>query len=231
MIKRTLCFLFLLAAGFTAFAGDVARFVDLGFSQDGNVYFFGQYGKTDKTFLPYAEIYAVDVKKNDFIQVFKTTGTSRTQNGTEIFDELKAKHINLLSAYNTEPVPVRQMLYLRENENRTTQGVLEFTDFEHSTVDNPLHYSVTLVPYTETTGKTVKSSFYIVIERKHRDGTIIGKTVAGNPAIKREGVTGYRIEKIYSNTLGNSLAIVVEKTLIDDNGVSVRYMIETVYLN
>ena len=46
-----------------AFPGDAAYFVDEGFSKDGSVYVFGQYGKTDKTYNSYAEIYTVDVAK------------------------------------------------------------------------------------------------------------------------------------------------------------------------
>ena len=54
-------------AGFAAFAGDVAVFEDIGFSKDGKTYFFGEYGKTDKKFIPYGEIYGVDVAKNEYI--------------------------------------------------------------------------------------------------------------------------------------------------------------------
>ena len=51
-----------------ALAGDAAVFVDGGFSSDGSVYLFGQYGKTDKSFRGWAEIYTVDVAKNDFVK-------------------------------------------------------------------------------------------------------------------------------------------------------------------
>ncbi len=57
MKKSVICGLVLLL-GFSALsAGDVASFVDKGFSEDGKYYVFGQYGKTDKKYQGYAEIY------------------------------------------------------------------------------------------------------------------------------------------------------------------------------
>ena len=49
-----------LGAAFVA-AGDAAVFDDIGFSADGKTYLFGQYGKTDVNYKPWAEIYTVDV--------------------------------------------------------------------------------------------------------------------------------------------------------------------------
>ncbi len=61
-MKRVLiaaCALSLMAS--FSFAGDAAAFSDIGFSEDGRTYIFGEYGKTDLSFQAYAEIYAVDV--------------------------------------------------------------------------------------------------------------------------------------------------------------------------
>ena len=59
-------------------AGDVASFVDKGFTEDGKYYVFGQYGKTDKKFQGWAEIYQVDIAKNDYVDegIFKTKPSS-----------------------------------------------------------------------------------------------------------------------------------------------------------
>jgi predicted secreted protein len=226
MTKRIISCALLFVAGFLLFAGDVARFVDMGFSRDGKTYFFGQYGKTDKTFLPYAEIYAVDVKKNDFVKTFKTTGATQSQSGFSVFEELTAKNSNFFASYNFSAVPERQILYLREDDSHSAAS-LEFTDFEHSTRDNPVIFSIRLVPYTEGKGKDIQSSFYIVVERKTQLGTLIDRTIAGNPDIKRKGVSGYRIEKIFTDSTGQNLVFVVEKTLAENDGISVRYMVET----
>jgi predicted secreted protein len=217
--------------GFFLFAGDVARFVDMGFSSDGKTYFFGQYGKTDRKFLPYAEIYAVDVKKNDFIKTFKTEGTSQLQSGNNTFDELLAKNITFINTYSCTPVKAQQILYVREDEANPATSTLEFKDFEYSTSGNALYYSVQLVPFVQGSGKNVQSSFYIIVERKNGSGGLIDRTLVGNPDIKRSGVLGYRIEKIFTDAAGKNLVFVVEKTLVDDDSVSVRYMVETAVLN
>ena len=59
--------IFLFIAAAVSFAGDAAVLVDSGFSADGAYYIFGQYGKTDKSFQGWAEIYTVDVAGNDYV--------------------------------------------------------------------------------------------------------------------------------------------------------------------
>jgi predicted secreted protein len=231
MTKQTISFLFLFTVGVLLFGGDAAGFVDMGFSADGRTYFFGQYGKSDKKFLPYAEIYAVDVQKNDFVRVFKSQGTAQTQSGYEVFEELKAKNGAFLNTYSCSASKGQQILYLRADDPRPASEVLEFEDFEHSTRSDPTQYAIRLVPFVEGKGKNALSSFYIVIERKNQAGVTIDRTLAGNPDIKRAGVSGYRIEKIFTDPTGKNLVIVVEKTIEDGDGtISLRYMVETVVL-
>ena len=80
----------------SCFAGDVASFVDKGFTADGKYYIFGQYGKTDKKFQGWAEIYLVDIAANDYVDggVFKTKPTAVTagKGGKEVFEALEAKN-------------------------------------------------------------------------------------------------------------------------------------------
>ena len=70
-------------AAFTAavYAGDIANFVNLGFSADGTKFAFGQYGLQDKTYRAYAEIYAVDIGTNTFLQngIFRTSPSKQTE--------------------------------------------------------------------------------------------------------------------------------------------------------
>ena len=65
MKKHLVGGLFIISAIFGAYAGDSAVLVDNGFSSDGNYYIFGQYGRTDKNFQSWAEIFTVDIEKND----------------------------------------------------------------------------------------------------------------------------------------------------------------------
>jgi len=120
---------------------------------------------------------------------------------------------------------------VREDETKPATSTLEFQDFERSTKENPLYYSVRLIPQVQGSGKNVRSSFYIIVERKTGSGGLIDRTIVGNPDIKRSGVLEYRIEKIFTDADGKSLVFVVEKTLADGDSVSVRYMVETIVLN
>ena len=78
MKKILVCAFSVFFAVCSSFAGDAASFDDIGFSEDGKYYLFGQYGKTDKTYEPWAEIYTVDVAANDFVkgEVFKSRDSS-----------------------------------------------------------------------------------------------------------------------------------------------------------
>ena len=66
-------------------AGDVANFVNLGFSEDSSVCMFGQYGVIDGEERPYAEIYTVNVHKNAFVPngVTKKVFTDEVQPGQD----------------------------------------------------------------------------------------------------------------------------------------------------
>ena len=95
MKKSVICSLVLLLGISVSWAGDVASFVDKGFSEDGKYYVFGQYGKTDKKYQGYAEIYQVDIAANDYVDngVFTTKPTTVTadKGGKEVFEALEAK--------------------------------------------------------------------------------------------------------------------------------------------
>ena len=69
------------------------------------------YGKEDKKFNPYGEIYTVDVAKNDFIpgKVFKVKDKSFTKASKTLFEELYAKHY-------TEIKKARNILSLNHEE-------------------------------------------------------------------------------------------------------------------
>ena len=110
-------------AGISAcFAGDVASFVDKGFTSDGKYYIFGQYGKTDKKFQGWAEIYQVDIAANDYVDggVFKTKPTSVTagKSGKEVFEGLEAKSYYYFKNYPTEKANIDNVLYILDDVNK-----------------------------------------------------------------------------------------------------------------
>lgn len=227
LIWYAVCFL---CAG-AAFAGDVAEFKDLGFSEDGKIYFFAQYGVTDRTFQGYAELYAVDVCKNAFVPdgIFRIQHSSATsgKNGTAVYNQLAEKSGWFLKKYNPQPVSMDSVLYLRSYADKQPGAEIKFKDFENSTVDNPVWYYLTLVADTEKSNGTISSSFFIAVEKKDSAGSIISRKTAGNPQYKRAGVLGYRIEKVFFEQKNKNLVIIVEKQIEDKNGASIRYMAET----
>ena len=65
MKKSFVCSLFLIIGLSAVHAGDVATFVDKGFSEDGKYYVFGQYGKTDKKFQGWVSAICVSTSDSD----------------------------------------------------------------------------------------------------------------------------------------------------------------------
>lgn len=233
MKKLILCGLVILSACFWAFAGDVAAFVDLGISSDGKAYVFAEYGKTDKLYQGYAEIYAVDIAKNDFISggVFRTkpSGATVSKSGKLVFDELFSKANWWLKKYDCKPVSGDNILYVSDGAKKGDCEIV-FKDYEGSTVEQSVFYHINLVKNIESNSAGIYSSFFITLEKKDENGRIISRNVIGNPDIKRKDVSGYKIDRIFSDASGRNLVFVVEKQLKDSNGISIRYMVETVHL-
>lgn len=224
-----ICFILLLA-GYTAAAGDVAEFKDLGFSADGKAYFFAQYGVQDGDYRPYAEIYSIDTIKNTYIRsgLFSSMrkASEKGKNGQTEFEELFQKNAPFFSPYKPVPADIERTIYLRGLNHKKPGEEIRFKDFENSTAENQIYYHIQLVQHVEGSGASALSSFFIVIEKKDEKGTLIARKVAGTPDYKRKGVLGYTIEKIITDPSCSYLAIIVEKQVADVKGNSVRYMAE-----
>lgn len=234
MKKSFLCsFAFLLAA--TALnAGDVASFVDKGFSADGKYYVFAQYGKTDKKFQGWAEIYQVDIAANDYVDsgVFKTRPSAATadKNGKAVYDELEAKAASYINGLNCKRANAEHVLYILDDVHKTGTDEIVFKDFTSADLENQNSYRITLVPTINGKGKNARSSFYINLEKYDADGYVLSTQRIGSPSISRKGVTNYKIERIFRDECGKNLIFVIEKHYEDDAGLSVRYMVEAAKL-
>lgn len=66
-MKRLLITFAILFCSFSCYAGDFAHFKQLGFSESGQYYAFMQMGTHDGSGLPYAEVFVIDVKKNEMV--------------------------------------------------------------------------------------------------------------------------------------------------------------------
>lgn len=222
-------------AAFASFAGDSAVLVDNGFSADGNYYIFGQYGKIDKKFQGWAEIYTVDVLKNDYVdnEVYRVKPSAVTfdKTGKEVYESLAGKNYLSIKKYNCAQNSPEQILYIREEEKKAGTDEIEFKDFISSVSDDQAYYKVVLVPTVSGEGINVKSSFYIDIEKLDSKGTVLASQKIGNPGITRKGVKNYKIERIVCDKTGKKLVFIVEKTMEDKTGINIRYMIETAMLN
>ena len=211
-------------------AGDVATFVDKGFSEDGKYYVFGQYGRTDKKYQGWAEIYQVDIANNDWVDggVFKINPTAVTADkaGVDVYESLEGKNYYYLRNLNCKVANADQVLYILDDVNKTGTDEIVFTDFNNSTVDSPNTFHIQLVPTINGKGKSVKSSFYIWVEKKDADGNTISKTKVGSPDVVRSGISNYKIERIMCDPSQTNFIFVIEKIQEDDTGISIRYMVE-----
>jgi predicted secreted protein len=208
-------------------AGDTATFVDLGFSPDGRTYMFGQYGIQAKTLRPWADLYLVDVPNNEFVSGGRISYTHDApamagQDGAGALYSLISKNTALTNRYGISFLFQGQLLYIAADGSGGVGEPIEFRDFEQS-----LTYKASLVPSTEGSGASLKSSFFINLERTGRDGSKRTYTV-GNPQIKRPLIVSYHIRKVIVAPQDGSLVFVVETRQQDT--VDIRYMVETLRL-
>ncbi|SFJ09101.1 Predicted secreted protein [Treponema bryantii] len=230
MKKIFICSLVMMLGLSAVSAGDVATFVDKGFSEDGKYYVFGQYGKTDKKFQGWAELYQVDIAANDYTDngVFKTKPSAVTadKHGNEVFEALEGKSFYYFKDLKCEPANIDHVLYILDDVNKTGTDEIVFKDFRSADLDNADVYHIRLYPTVTGSGKNTRSSFYIMLEKKNAAGEILMSRKIGTPSINRKGVTNYKIERIFCDKSEKNLIFVIEKMMEDDTGTSIRYMVE-----
>lgn len=217
-----------------AFAGDVAEFKDLGFSEDGTKYTFAQYGIEDRSFQAWAEIYVVDIPTNTFVKdgVFLTQPSIQTASKTSItaFKELYDKNKTFIEKYAKKPASIDKTLFIRANEAKDSGSIISFKDYEKTTSKESLTYNLQRVIQKEGSGANTQSSFYINLEKVDANGNVFSTQIIGTPQFKRKGVLDYTIERVFVDESGKNLIIIVEKKVYDERGSSIRYMVEAAQL-
>jgi predicted secreted protein len=207
-------------------AGDVASFIDMGFSPDGKIYMFGQYGVLSPALKPWAEIFIVDVPANNFVPNGRISFTQDSpikagQDGSGVFFRLVADNSAISSRYNINFQNQGLPLYISRDENPSPNGeTIEFRDFLSGK-----SYKADLVPYREGSGQNVRSNFYINLESKSRNGQTRTYTI-GNPQIKRPKIEAYNINRVLIDPRGESIIFIIEMKRVSDNGYDIRYMVE-----
>ncbi len=232
MLKRKIFLISIFALiGASLWAGDIATFVDMGFSPDGKIYMFGQYGIESETLRPWANLYIVDVPLNNFVSGGRITYTHPNpvvagQDGSGALYRLAARNAAIAERYRIDYLFQGKPLYIALEDNSTEEHRTEisFRDFE-SGVD----YRASLVPYVEGSGAGLKSSFYINLESTARNGSRRAYTV-GTPQLKRPLISSYTIKKVMIAPEDGSMIFVIKMTRQTDTGYDIRYMVEAVRL-
>ena len=223
---RKLCTIILMTALMSAvYAGDIANFVNLGFSADGTRFAFGQYGLQDKTYRAYAELYAVDVDANAFLPggIFKTSPSKQTEGkeSKSTFLALQNRAQVSLSKWGISETRQGRVLYAQTEATAGNQ-TLFFRDFQTSD-----EYTVAL----NTTQKSkTESSFYLTVEKTKPNGSKVNKQV-GRPDYMRSGVKNYAVKKIIIDDTAHALIFIIEKNEYASSGDSFRYMVEAALID
>jgi len=213
-----------------AFAGDVSEFVNLGFSAEGNYFYFGQYGVTQEGHNPYGEVFMVDVSENRFLKdgvrkkVFPRS-ISLGGDGRGALFTLMEEMVPLRKKYGIQYLNQGRLIFIRVMEPSEANDSGETLNFKDFVTDDS--YKVTLIQKREGAGAAEKASFHIQLELTRPGGSVLKKTV-GLPNYYRSGVAGYRINRILKSPDGNSLVFIVEKMMAQDQGI--RFMVETLDL-
>lgn len=227
MAKRlTLCGVLFLLAALAAFAGDVAQFVNLGFSPDSKYFMFGQYGIREKSSYPWAETYIVDVAANAFAPrgAHKVSYSQPIEPGVSGMGALLnalADSIAEKKQYKIDHLLSGRLLYILV-DGAPANDTLEFRDFPTGRT-----YRIALVQAAVTQGSDTSSSFHLSIAVEEKGGRTYTLS-AGDALYKRPGVKGYAIKQIVGAPDGSSLVFVIQKEEKDASGSNVRFMVETV---
>lgn len=227
MTKRcTLAVALIITLSGALFAGDVATFVNMGFSRDARILMFGQYGIEAATARPYAEIYVVDVVQNRFVAdgVRRKTFDARVtpgQDGSGALLSLLADNAGLVARHNIDPLNQGRLVYFLVN-GQTPRAEITFRDFTDGS-----RYTVRLRQNSRGHGSNVEAAFHLELTAAAADGAR-REFIVGLPDFYRRGVTSYQIHQAFVSPDERSLVFVVERITDTPTGRSLRYMVETV---
>ncbi len=225
---KKLIVLLLTLASTLASAGDVARFVNLGFSQDDRYFLFGQYGVDEKTLNPYAELSVVDVPANQFAPGGTRKAASHTASepgatGEGALYNLLRDSADLSRKHGIDHTRTGRLLYVPSVPEAKPQETLSFRDFQAGT-----RYQMRLLQSSYGEGERVESAFHIEVSVTSASGDKSYRM--GLPDFRRKGVRSYRISQVLLAPGSSALVVVVERSERDSGGANIRYMIETLRL-
>ncbi len=224
MKKIVVTLVFLLSSSFI-FSGDIAQYINLGFSSDSKYFMFGQYGISTEDTKAFAETYIVDVSKNIFI----SDGVNSRKFSEEILPgqeglgalfTIMEDSMAVISKTGINHIATGRVVYLLVNGAKPKER-LEFRDFYKGDA-----YTVTLVQESFGSEENISSSFHINLSVTNKEDKIRTYTI-GLPNYKRPDVLGYRIKQVVFTPSEEGLVFVIEKEIRGSQGKSLRYMVET----
>jgi predicted secreted protein len=230
LLKKTIfvILIMLLTCISAVWAGDTAVFVDLGFSADGRTYMFGQYGVLSPSLRPWANLYVVDVGRNNFVPNGRVTFTQDApiragQDGSGVFHRLVADHSGLSSRHGINFQNQGLPLYISRNERPPAGGErIEFRDFLSG-----ISYRAHLVPTVTGSGQNVSSRFQINLEATLPNGQV-RTYVVGTPNFVRQRIAQYNFKRVFIDPSGTSMIFVIEMRRVAAHGHDIRYMVEAI---
>lgn len=211
-------------------AGDVASFVDLGFSENGGIYMFAQYGVDESTLRPWSELFIVDVGSNDFVTDGRLSykhdkPVALGQDGSAALLRIISRNGKIIQKYRSSFMRQGIPLFISLEDVRDSGGqTIDFRDFERG-----VYYTAALKTAVYGSDSNIRSSFFINFDSLARNGAKKSYLV-GNPDIRRAGVTAYSIKKAIVSPDRSAMILVIEMTLPSADGVNIRYMIEALRL-
>ncbi|HET6487387.1 MAG TPA: DUF2259 domain-containing protein [Spirochaetia bacterium] len=226
MAKRlSLCLAVFLVATIVAGAGDVAQFVNLGFSADSKYFMFGQYGVLQKTSTPWAEAYIVNVVGNAFAPhgARRFSTTRALEPGASALGGLLTALADIqpqVKQYRIDHLLPGRLLYILV-DGQQPPDTLQFRDFQSGG-----SYTIDLRQSSTTNTNEVRSSFGLTVTVTQKDGATRTLT-AGSPTLERLGVKAYHVKEILLAPDNASLVFLIQRQEQDTDGDNIRYMVET----
>ncbi len=224
MKKLITAVVFFLCTSFI-FSGDIAQYINLGFSSNSKYFMFGQYGISSKNSEAYAETFIVDVSKNDYIKdglLSKTFSDDILpgQEGLGALFTILEDSLTIIKKTGINHIATGRVVYLLVNGVKPKER-LEFRDFYKGDT-----YIVTLIQKKFVSNDNASSSFHInlaITDKMERTRTY----TIGLPDYKRKDVTSYRIKQVVFTPSEDGLVFVIEKEINEPKGKIIRYMVET----
>ena len=232
LLKKTVFILIilLLTSVSALWAGDSAVFVDLGFSPDGRMYMFGQYGVLSPSLRPWADLYVVDVTSNTFVpngrvSLVENTPIKAGQDGSGILHRLVANNSTLSNRYCINFQNQGLPLYISRDENPPPRGEkIDFRDFLSGK-----SYNAQLISTITGSEQNARSQFFINLEVNSPNSQCRTYKV-GSPNFVRQGIVQYNFKRVLIDSSGSSIIFVIEMMRATNNGYDIRYMVEAVRL-